>query len=122
MLLIAKKTFRHSISWDNINSVGAVFGKIITLDGVKYIVRLLSTTEWNKFMYPLHISHPDGSPVWANYSDCDLLVKTSCGNGGYSWTSSLERRGGDSITETASPASSSNGSFLGWRPVLEFFA
>lgn len=119
MLLIAKKTFRHSISWDNINSVGAVFGKIITIDGVKYIVRLLSTTEWDKFMYPLHINHPNGSPVWANYSDCDLLVKTSCGNGGYSWTSSLSRRGGDSITDTASPASSSNGSFLGWRPVLE---
>lgn len=127
MLLIAKKTFRYDISWNDINEANAVFGRMITIDGVRYILRLLSTAEWDRFMYPLHTSHPDGAPAWANYSDSDLLVGSSCGNGSYSWTSTPQSsyrvmRGGlgvsNSSVDTPSNASSSNG----WRPVLEFFA
>lgn len=127
MLLIAKKTFRHTISWDNINAVNAVFGSIVTIDGVKYILRLLSAAEWDRFMYPLHTSHPNSAPVWASYSDSDLLVSSSYGNGSYSWTSTPQSsyrvvRGSSGVTYSSDKAPSSAGNTYGWRPVLEFFA
>lgn len=127
MLLIAKKTFRHTISWDNINAVNGVFGRTISIDGVKYALRLLSTTEWNRFMYPLHVDHPNGVPNWANYSNCDLLVHNSCGKGSYSWTSTPQssarvRRGNLGVAYSDSGTPSSVYISYGWRPVLEFFA
>lgn len=127
MLLIAKKTFRHSISWNDINAVDAVFGKIVTIDGVKYVLRLLSTAEWDRFMYPLHTSHPNGAPAWANYSDSDLLVYSSYGNGSYSWTSTPQSsgrvlRGYSGVTGSDGRTPSYASSSIGWRPVLEFFA
>lgn len=68
---VAKKPLRHTLSWDDINAVGAVFGKTISLLGKNYQVRLLKgsssaiaedtiggydhpTThgsEWNRLMY-----------------------------------------------------------------------
>lgn len=72
---ISKKPLRHSISWDSIDAVGAVFGsKTVVINGDMYKVRLLSgansnpaTTangsfdhpgthdcEWNRLLY--HIS------------------------------------------------------------------
>lgn len=75
---IAKKTFRHSISWDSINAVNAVFGnRTIKIGDHTYKVRLpkgksegkqddLSSaygsinhgSEWNKLMLPIHIGAP----------------------------------------------------------------
>ncbi len=127
MLLIAKKTLRHSISWNSINAVNAVFGKIITIDGVKYILRLFSTTEWDRFMYPLHVDHPNNAPAWAEYTDADLLVHNSYGNGSYTWTSTPSSsnrviRGGSGVTGSYGDTPSYASSSFGWRPVLEFFA
>lgn len=127
MLLIAKKTFRHTISWNNINEANAVFGRMITIDGVRYILRLLSTAEWDRFMYPLHTSHPNGAPAWANYSDSDLLVSSSYGNGSYSWTSTPQSsgrvyRGYSGVTYSSDTTPSIAGIGYAWRPVLEFFA
>lgn len=124
MLLIAKKTFRHTISWNDINAVDAVFGKIITIDGVKYVLRLLSTAEWDRFMYPLHADHPDSAPNWANYSNADLNVGT--GDGRHCWvsTASLPNRvvrGFSGVTYSYSNTPSFADSRYGWRPVLEFF-
>ena len=69
---ISKKSLRHSISWDQLNAVGAVFGTAtVVIKGLTYKVRLLSgansnpaTTvnnsydhpgtwgsEWNRLMY-----------------------------------------------------------------------
>lgn len=77
-LFVAKKPFRYSISWNQINAVGAVFGTTqVTIDGKLYKVRLLKgrgdglTTsvaegfdakptwgsEWNRLMY-----HVSGKP------------------------------------------------------------
>lgn len=76
---IAKKTFRHSISWDNINTVNAVFGnRTIKIGGNNYKVRLPKGktegkqndsssakgaindgSEWNRLMLPIHIKAPD---------------------------------------------------------------
>lgn len=75
---IAKKPFRHSISWNNINAVNAVFGnRIIKIGTHNYKVRLMKgkadgkqndsssnsgsinhNSEWNKLMLPIHINAP----------------------------------------------------------------
>lgn len=125
MLLIAKKTFRRSISWDDINAVDAVFGKIVTIDGVKYVLRLLSTAEWDRFMYPLHVDHPNESPAWAEYTNADLNVAT--GDGRYAWTSTLSSsyhrvyRGYSGVSSSYDNNPTYANSNYGWRPVLEFF-
>lgn len=77
-LYVAKRPFRHSVSWNQINARGAVFGTTqITIHGKRYKVRLLkgrgdglSTdlssgydtlathgSEWNRLMY-----HVSGKP------------------------------------------------------------
>lgn len=75
---IAKKTFRNSISWDDINAVNAVFGnRTIDIGGKTYKIRLLKGktegkqndinlyegainhgSEWNKLMLPIHKNAP----------------------------------------------------------------
>lgn len=75
---VAKKPFRHSIAWDDINAVGAVFGdKRININGKTYKVRLMKGktegkqsdqsaykgtinhgSEWNKLMLPIHANAP----------------------------------------------------------------
>lgn len=82
---IAKKTFRHSISWDNINVVNAVFGnRTIKIGDHTYKIRLMKgktegkqndsssfqgdickNSEWNKLMLPIHKNAPSN---WA-YKD-----------------------------------------------------
>ncbi len=100
-LYVAKKHFRHNLSWDSINAVGAVYGtKTVSIGGKTYKVRLLKTatvdpinpgswesiigSEWNKLMHPIHVKagtqnwgrnqgvDPD-VPNWGiNYTDADL--------------------------------------------------
>lgn len=75
-LYVAKKPYRHSVSWNNIHAVGAVFGtRTVVFNGKKYKVRLLKSvatgdrytggssgydpvgtygSEWNRLMYPIH--------------------------------------------------------------------
>lgn len=82
---IAKKTFRHSISWNNINAVNAVFGnRTIKVGEHTYKIRLIKgktegrqddissrsgainhNSEWNKLMLPIHKNAPSN---WA-YKD-----------------------------------------------------
>ena len=123
MLLIAKQTLRHSISWNDINAVESVFGRIVAIDGIKYSSRLLSNVEWNSFMYPLHIDHPENAPAWAEYTDCDLLVRSTCGNGSYSWTSTGDSlrvsRGYDGVSISYYASLQFSDAIYGFRPVLE---
>lgn len=121
MLLIAKKTLRSSTLWNNINDVGAVWGKKISKDGVNYIIRLLSSIEWDRFMYPLHVDHPSSSAIWSNYSNEDLNV--GVGDGRATWTSTPSSyrvtRGNNGVSDLSNGTSSGAGSLGGWRPVLE---
>lgn len=75
---ISKKPLRYAISWDNINSVNAVFGdRIIEIGDNKYKIRLLKgktegqqgdhskdsgvinhNSEWNRLMLPIHSGAP----------------------------------------------------------------
>lgn len=128
-LFVAKKTIRHTVSWNNINAVGAVFGdKIIILNGVKYAVRLLSTQEWNKLIYPVHIDHSGGAPEWDNFGDIDIQVNYNVsGNGCYTWTSTADGssrvlRGYSSVSYSDNSTPSNANYYFGFRPVLEFIS
>lgn len=81
-LYVAKKTLRHTVSWDQINARGAVFGTAtVTIQGDTYKVRLLKGantdptpadvgfdmevcygSEWNRLMYPL-VPNPADTPT-----------------------------------------------------------
>ncbi len=114
-LLIAKRPLRHSISWNNINAVNAVYGnRTIEINGQQYKVRLpkgansdptSATTgfdvvhshgsEWNRIFYRLtndtyrNASNTKASEApfvhLAQYSEADLVLHSQFGNGSYSW-------------------------------------
>ena len=82
---VAKKIFRHSISWNDINAANAALGdKIINIGDKRYKVRLMKgktegkqsdrsaykgtichNSEWNRLMLPIHTKAPSN---WA-YKD-----------------------------------------------------
>lgn len=101
-------------------------------------------SEWNRLLYPL-IPNPSNAesipsfPVsgegltfgsWANYTEADLVVHSTGGNGRRSWCQ--ESRGSNRVTRgyngvsyldfttsSLSGAGSGTRSSVGWRPVLE---
>lgn len=110
ILFIPKKTLRHSISWDHINAVNAVYGdRSLDLLGYRFKIRLLqginpgesATTangsdlpithqsEWNRLMYPICediVSYPKTSqigPNWVSYTQAELNITS--GDGRYTW-------------------------------------
>ena len=124
-LFVAKKTIRRSISWDNINAVGAIFGdKILVLNGIRYAVRLLSTLEWDRLIYPVHIEHYGGAPAWDDFTNADLQI--AVGNGYRTWTSTLYStgthrvvRGDRSVSYSSNYSPDNSYGYMGFRPVLE---
>lgn len=119
ILFVAKKAIRHSISWNTINAAGAVYGDaVITINGVRYAVRLLSSAEWDDLIVKVH---QDVGPWW-DYTDADLLVAS--GNGSASWTSTRSgsnrvRRGYYSVAGSENVTPSNASAYCGFRPVLE---
>lgn len=119
ILFVAKKAIRHSISWNTINAAGAVYGDaVITINGVRYAVRLLSSAEWDDLIVKVH---KDIGPWW-DYTDADLLVAS--GDGRASWTSTPSGsnrvgRGSSSVTYSYSNSPSYTSVNVGFRPVLE---
>lgn len=111
----SKKPFRHSISWDHINSKGCVFGtKTVTKGDTNFKVTLMKgaltdpylyssadrgakDSEWNRLMLPIHIQAKDKSwtypayvedniPYWGiDFTDIDLHTTSSAGSGAYQW-------------------------------------
>lgn len=108
----SQKPYRHTISWDNINTAGAAVGaKTVTKGGHTYKVRLMKGgngdaanavsgpkgSEWNRLMLPIHIKAKDQS--WAypanvdaptaywgiDFTDADLMTHRDHGNGAYQW-------------------------------------
>jgi len=115
-LLLSKKTLRHTVSWNDINAAGAVWGKPVEIEGAVYSVRLLSTVEWNELMYPVHVNYGE----WAQFTDAELNIT---GSGGYCWTSTPSGsyriyRGYNSVSYSGYTTPS--GVNYGFRPVLEF--
>ncbi|MGK4040966.1 hypothetical protein AB0Y20_01595 [Heyndrickxia oleronia] len=114
ILFISMKPIRHSISWDNINAAGCVFGKNVIIDNLTYKVRLIKGaltdpskdadtdrgargSEWNALMLPIHQQSSTGTwdypayadpnvPDWGTrFTDVDLVTRPTGGNGAYSW-------------------------------------
>lgn len=113
---VAKNHFKHIISWDNINAIGAAFGnKVVAVGNKVFAVRLLSTGEWDKLIYPVHVNYGQ----WAQFTDAQLNI-----SGIYTWTSTPQSSyrilRGDSVSYSGNGAPSAAGSGYGFRPVLEF--
>lgn len=122
ILYVAKRTFRHTISWDNINAAGAIFGdKKIAIGNHVFAVRALSTGEWNKLIYPVHVNYG----TWASFTDADIRVHYTYGNGSRTWTSTPSgtfrvSRGYNSVEYSDVGNPSSANSSYGFRPVLVY--
>lgn len=111
VLFIPKLTLRHSISWDMLNTVNAVFGeRTITIKDEVFKIRLLQginpdesalsnagydlpfthQSEWNRLIYPIvaeNATYPKTSqvgPNWVTYTEAELGI-IGTGNGRYTW-------------------------------------
>ena len=117
---VAKKSIRHTISWNSINAVGAAFGqKVVAIGRHIFAVRLLSSAEWDKLIYPVHANYG----TWASFSNADLGVAS--GDGRASWTSTPSSsnrviRGYTSVENSGNNLPSSANSDIGFRPVLVY--
>jgi hypothetical protein len=120
IIYIAKRTFIHTISWNDINAVGAIFGdKKIKVGNHVFAVRALSSGEWNKLIYPVHVNYG----TWASFTNADLRVAS--GDGRATWTStpsSVNRvyRGSDSVEYSYYGIPSYAHPGYGFRPVLVY--
>ena len=119
-LFVADRNIVTGISWDDIDIAGCVRGKIITINGKKYLCRLLtggnSTSasraggEWNNTIVKYTPNNSDSN--WSNvYSWCQEVSSSS--------TSTRVERGGSSVSYFARTTSSYTTSAYGWRPILE---
>lgn len=102
-LMVAKRSFRHNISWNHINSKGCVDGtKTVVIGGKTYKVRLmkgaeddptgwttslgqsnppiLKSSEWNRLMFRVSASNPGGASNWASFTDVELGVGSGAGS------------------------------------------
>ncbi len=127
-LFVAKKTIRHTVSWIDIDDVGAVFGGAgFVYNGLLCKIRLLSTEEWDALIYPIHKDHYNNAPEWDNFEDIDIQVNYSVsGNGCYTWTSTASgshrvTRGSSGVSYSGNYTPGAARDDFGFRPVLEFF-
>lgn len=152
-LYVAKKPYRYNLSWNQIHACGAVFGtSTVVINGLTYKVRLLTgadtdptpapsgydpagthSSEWNRLIYNVHngVHTSSGNPTppghWPLYSDRDLVVYWSVGNGSWSWcqetrasnTNQRVQRGNSGVSNLGFAGASNPGTPYGWRPVLE---
>ena len=121
IIYVARRTFRWRISWNHINARGAVTGTNVSIGGKTYKVRLLSSGEWNTYIYGIASGF---EPDLASYSANDLGINPDL-NGNYTWTStpSASRyvlRGYSTVSLMGYKQPATYGTTLtGWRPVLE---
>ena len=115
--LLSKMCIRHSVSWNVLNALGLVYGeRLVEIQGGLYAVRLLSTTEWDALIYPLHTNYK----TWAEFTDAQLGISSI-----YTWTSTISSSyrvicGYGSVGGSYSYTPSYVSSSFGFRPVLEF--
>jgi len=98
--LVAKKTIRYRLSWNQLDSALLVYGgRLVNIKGNTYKVRLLrgaeadptawltsmsqenpimmQPSEWNRFIHRVAAGNPSGAPSWANFTLSDLSIAVS---------------------------------------------
>ena len=125
-LFVADYAVTHTISWDNLNTAGLIFGKTYAADSVEYTLRAPSvgsdelesgesergtpqSNEWDKILdkYDGYIKNWSGKYSWGqdNLNDSEVFRAL---------------RGNFSVRfYSGTSATNSNDSILGFRPVLE---
>ena len=132
---MADRTIRHSVSWNHLNGLGLVFGKVVDIGGQKYLLRLLqganvnpasvgggasSNDEWDSLIVQFT---PDTAD--SHWQDVDPV--NSGGNGAYSWcqeTTTVDilrrlRRGYSTLSGFSYQSATLVHATIGYRPVLE---
>ena len=147
-IYVAKKTIRHSISWNHINSKNGVTGKdVIANNGITYTCRLLTGadanpstkndgmgSEWNNLIYRVHSevvntgTNKQIGANWVDMSDKELGVNYNVTtNGSFSWcqehysAAGRVARGGYSVSNFNGYIPVYTNTYYGWRPVLGRF-
>ena len=137
-LLIAKQTYRHSITLDAIANAQALLGnRTITIKGNTYRIRLMTGTdgagelapggEWDALIYRVGAGTqiPAGDK-WANYTNVEMSYGSG-GNGYITWCKEHRAtagtvyctRGNGGITVIYGYTNVQGSAPFGWRPVLE---
>lgn len=83
-LLICDRNILKGISWDELNNQNLVFGKVVIIDGQKYILRLLKggdkkkddvDNEWNRYI--VNEDQLQGLPVSTEYDTNEKINSSS---------------------------------------------
>ena len=119
VVFIAKMNMRHSVSWDDINAVGAADGTAtVGIGGLTYSSRLVTgdcvDSEWNGLMYRVHST--DGT--WDEYSNAELAIANYNGRATWAFESRGLYRGRNSISDCTRLATDYATATTGWRPAL----
>lgn len=134
-LYIAKKPFRRKLAWHDLDTVGAVFGREVTIGARRFKVRLLkggdgnpsrgAGGEWDDLIYPVHEDDPT-STFWERFTDEDLMIASfHCNYNLCQEASSADRndrvgRGYGTLTGYHHSHGYNHAhNYNGWRPVLE---
>lgn len=131
-LLVADRTLKHSVSWDDIQAQNLVKGKVVEIDGKYYLCRLMrggdsnptprnvdASGEWGDLIIRFTPNTIDSH--WSNVDD------VNAGKGSVTWlqeviSTNLNNRaniGFDNVATIKHNPSSSIDSLFGYRPVLE---
>ena len=138
-LFVAKNSLRNNVTWNHLNSLGAVFGtKVVEIEGKQYKVRLMTGGngdpasgpggEWDRLMYAISKDRPADyqGPRLAEFIPADLeygfqsaIYSTLCQETQAGSTGNCIRRGRDNLTWYDVFAKNTGGNTIMWRPVLE---
>ena len=124
-LFVADFAVTHTISWENLNAAGLIFGKNYTADSVEYTIRVPSagrsfrgsgdsvrgnpqSNEWDKILdkYDGYIRNCNATDSWGQ----DVA---------HNWAQGRAMRGYQSVRNWNFTNASDSGSHLGFRPILE---
>ena len=132
--LIAKKSLKCDVSWDQINNSQLVSGKrTVSINGHSYRVRLMTGgeaspgtgSEWNELIYRVHAEQPESKSNWEIFDTIETNITS--GDGRFVWCQETPLskptehvyRGYLGLASCYANTSSYSDTDTGWRPVLE---
>lgn len=124
-LLVCDRCLVVSITWNNLNSAGLIFGKEVTIDGKKYKLRSLTGSTGASGTYGAGCDNEWDNLIDAVGESNDIThwskMHSWCQERYYGNTSWRTSRGSNSARHYSYSGSSTTGTSActGWRPVLE---